>query len=184
MPNDKKFDRIGDDAVKTKTEKSWKEWFSILDKAGSKRMNHKEIAIYLKKRYSISAWWSQMVTEAYERDRGLRKKYQKPDGYEISRSKTIAVPIRVLFSNFYDKKKRDRWLGKEKILIRKSSKDKFIRITWSANNTNLEVNFYEKEKNKSQVVVQHGRLSDIKNAEEMKVFWKGKLEKLKQLLQG
>jgi len=38
MPDNERFDRISDDAVKTKTGKPWKEWFSILDKAGAKKI--------------------------------------------------------------------------------------------------------------------------------------------------
>jgi len=70
-----------------------------------------------------------MVTVAYERDRGLREKYLKPDGYEISHSKTMGVPVDILFQYFSDTRKRKKWLGNEKIHIRKSTKNKSMRIT-------------------------------------------------------
>ena len=177
-----KFNRIGDDTVKAKTGKLWQEWFKILDKARAKEMNHKEIFSFLHNQFVVSAWWSRMITVAYESARGLREKHQQPEGYEISCSKTIAVPIGVLYEYFYDTKRRGMWLGKKKITIRKATKDKSMRVTWSDRKTNLDVNFYEKGNNKSQIAVQHSNLTDLKTAEKMKTYWKGKLEKLKQLL--
>lgn len=35
--------RMSDEAVKAKTGKTWKEWFTILDKAGATKMTHQEI---------------------------------------------------------------------------------------------------------------------------------------------
>ena len=40
--------KISDDTVLKSTSKSWKEWFTILNKAGAKKMEHKEIANWLK----------------------------------------------------------------------------------------------------------------------------------------
>ncbi|MBL7127853.1 MAG: hypothetical protein ISS16_02590 [Ignavibacteria bacterium] len=176
-----KFDRIGDDTVKAKTGKLWQEWFKILDKARTKKMNHKEIFTFIHSQHGVSKWWSRMITVAYERERGLREKYQQPEGYEISCSKIIAVPICALYEYFYDAKKREMWLGKRKITIRKATKSKSMRITWSNGKTNLDVNFYKKGNNKSQIAVQHSKLTDLKTAEKMKPYWKGKLEKLNQL---
>lgn len=73
---------MSDKAVKTKTGKDWRQWFSILDKAGARKMSHKEIAEYLYRRRGVpDCWWSQMVTVTYEQSRGLREKHQRADGY-------------------------------------------------------------------------------------------------------
>jgi hypothetical protein len=79
--------RISDRAVKSKTKRTWNEWFSILDEAGAKVLTHKDVASYIYKNYNLSPWWSQMVTVTYEQERGLRSKYQRPDGYSVSVSK-------------------------------------------------------------------------------------------------
>ena len=34
------FQKIGDDAVQAKTDKVWRDWFSILDKFGLKQKGH------------------------------------------------------------------------------------------------------------------------------------------------
>lgn len=52
--------RMSDKAVKTKTGKDWRQWFSILDNADTRKMNQKEIAEYLYRKRGLSGWWSQM----------------------------------------------------------------------------------------------------------------------------
>ena len=50
---------MSDAAVQAKTGKTWKEWFAILDRAGARKMAHKEIAAYLYRELQVPAWWSQ-----------------------------------------------------------------------------------------------------------------------------
>ncbi|MBZ5536330.1 MAG: hypothetical protein LAO31_10280 [Acidobacteriia bacterium] len=83
--------RMSDEAVQGKAGRTWKEWFSILDAAGARKMNHKEIVAYLSSKHKVGSWWRQMVTVGYEQARGMRELHQKPGGYEISVSKTIPV---------------------------------------------------------------------------------------------
>ena len=98
---------VSDQAVQAKTGKNWKQWFAILDKAGARKMSHKEIAAYLYEEQRCPGWWSQMVAVGYEQARGLREKHETPAGYQISRSKTLAVSLRTLFAAWSDEKKRD-----------------------------------------------------------------------------
>lgn len=84
--------RIGDEAVRKKTGRDWKEWFAILDKAGAKKMAHKEIAQHLGS-IGMPGWWAQMVAVSYEQERGLREKYQQAGGYSAGASRTFAVPV-------------------------------------------------------------------------------------------
>ena len=58
--------RMSDAAVKAKTGKTWSEWFVVLDKAGAKKMDHKEIVAYVSERYEVESWWWQMVAVTYE----------------------------------------------------------------------------------------------------------------------
>ncbi len=79
--------RIGDEAVKAKTGKVWKEWFKILDAAGAKKMTHTEIARHLYGKCKVPGWWSQMVANQYEQERGLRAARQDTNGNFAARSK-------------------------------------------------------------------------------------------------
>ena len=171
---------ISDAAVKNATNKTWAQWLNNLDAAGAKKMKHKDIAAHVYRKYpDIGGWWSQMVTVGYEQARGLRQKHQKTSGYSVSRSKTVAAPIAELFKAWKQKRRRAGWLGGAAIEIRKATVNKSIRATWSDGKTVLCVNFYAKERGKSQVTVQHEKLPSARSAERMKTYWGEKLAALK-----
>ena len=175
---------MSDGAVRAKTGKTWSQWFSILDKAGAKKMNHTDIASYLHYKQKVPGWWCQMVAATYEQVRGLREVHQTPRGYEISVSKTIAVSAAKAYEVWKDEKTRSRWLPKTPIVIHKSTPGKSMRITWTDGKKSVDINFYPKWDAKSQVVVQHRMLADSKSADRMKSHWANALERLKQDLEA
>ena len=179
----KKTAPMSDAAVQKSTGKTWAEWFEILDKAGAKKMNHTQIAAHLRDDLGCSAWWSQMVAVGYERDRGLREKHQKPDGYHISASKTIAAPVSAAYKAWQDAKSRTRWLAKAAFTVRTAIPNRSLRITWVDGKTSVEVTFLAKGASKSQVVVDHRKLADAKAAARMKQHWGAALDRLKCVLE-
>ena len=170
--------RISDSAVRSKTKRTWNEWFSILDEAGAKELTHKDIASYIYKNYCLSPWWSQMITVRYEQKHGLRSRYQRPDGYSVSASKVLNSSVDKVYNYWVDAKLRIRWLNMNDIKIRKATQDKSITATWIDGKTTLEVNFYKKRNSKSQVVVQHSKIAIIEEAFSMKLYWKKSLQRL------
>jgi uncharacterized protein YndB with AHSA1/START domain len=174
---------MSDSAVKAKTGKTWPQWFTSLDKAGAKKMNHKEIVAYLVKHQDVGPWWRQMVTVTYEQARGLRAKHERPDGYSISRSKTLNVPISAAYKAWNEPKLRARWLGRNGFSIRKATPNRSIRMTWIDGKTTVETMFYPKGAGKAQVTVQHNRLADARAGEKMKKFWGKRLDQLQTLLE-
>ena len=172
---------IGDAAVKSKTGKWWQEWFAVLDEAGAESMSHAERASFLSEKQGVPPWWSQMVAVGYEQAQGIREKHQAPSGYQIGASKTIGAPVGAVYQAWTDDNTRDRWLPGEAIRVRKATPNKSLRVTWSDGQTSLDVNFYDKGGAKSQVVVQHTKLSDSSQAQQMKSYWKDALERLKVL---
>ena len=178
-----KANGISSDAVRARTGKGWDEWFAVLDAAGAKKMTHQQIVALLSERHGVGPWWQQMVTVGYEKERGLRQDHQKPDGYEISRSKTVDVPLAALFAAWRDAKLRARWL-KEAVVVRSATANKSMRISLGDGDTRVVVAFYDKGKGKSQVTVQHGKLADAQTAERMKAYWAGMLERLKEYAEG
>ncbi|MBW8050292.1 MAG: hypothetical protein FVQ77_08135 [Cytophagales bacterium] len=173
--------KISDEKVLASTGKAWDEWFKILDAAGAAKMNHKEIVTYIGKAYQVKPWWQQMVTVTYEQERGMRALHQKPEGYEISVSKTIDVSLAELYNAFEDERARNNWQPDTPITIHKATPEVSMRITWTDGQKSLNVNFYDKGQDKSQVVVQHTKLPDAKGAEKMKAYWAEALERLKQM---
>ena len=176
---------ISDEAVSAKTGKTWPQWFAFLDKAGATKWSHKEIVAYLNQEHGVGSWWQQMVTVTYEQARGLRAKHQKPEGFEISGSKTIAVPIATLFKAWFDEKIRRRWLSEADngFTIRKATPNKSLRITWIDGRTSIAVDFYAKGNGKSQVALNHGKLKNAKEAAAKKRYWAEQLDRLKNELE-
>jgi uncharacterized protein YndB with AHSA1/START domain len=174
--------RMSDEAVKAKTGKTWKEWFAILDKAGGSKMSHQEIVSYLSAKQDLGPWWQQMVTVTYEQASGLRDKHERPEGYQISVSRTLNTSVANLFKSFANEKARNEWLGEEGLTVRKATTNKSMRITWKDGKTSLEINFYPRGDDKSQVVVQHSKLPDAKSSAKMKAYWTKALDQLRASL--
>jgi uncharacterized protein YndB with AHSA1/START domain len=174
--------RMSDDAVESKTGKTWGRWFKHLDAAGAKKMTHQEIAAHLSEKHGVRPWWTQMVAVTYEQARGLRDKHEKPHGFEISVSRTITAPVGKAFKAWTVEKTRKQWLPAN-LEIRKATTNKSLRITWEDGKTSLAVAFLAKGADKSQVVAQHGKLPDAKSAAKMKKFWAEALDRVKALLE-
>ena len=175
--------RMSDIAVKAKTGKNWKDWFTLLDKAGARKMNHQEIVKLVSEKYDVGPWWQQMVTVSYEQARGLREKYQKPAGYQISVSRTVNAPVAKLYKSFSDARSRSSWLADDGFIVRRKTTDKSLRVTWGDNKSSLEINFYPKAADKTQVVVQHSKLPDAKSSAKMKTYWGKALDRLRTSLE-
>jgi len=171
--------RMSDDAVRAKTGKTWKQWFTILDKAGAKKLTHQETVKFLNEKHSVGPWWQQMVTATYEQQSGLRDNHERPDGFQISVSRTFYVPVGKLYQSFGKEQARSTWLDEKGLLVRKATPNKSMRVTWKDGKTSLEINFYPKETGKSQVVVQHSKLPNATAATRMKTYWGKALDRLK-----
>jgi len=176
-----KVNGISSEAVAARTGKTWSQWLKALDAAGAKKLDHKSIAKLLGEKFRVGAWWIQMVTVGYEQARGMRVKHERPDGFSVSASKMFATPVGRLFRAWKDAKLRTVWLP-EPIKIRKATKDRSIRITWLKDDTTVETIFYPKSREKCQVSVQHNRLRSAMAADNVKAFWKRRLEALNKTL--
>ncbi|GAC1436280.1 MAG: hypothetical protein NVSMB68_08320 [Thermoanaerobaculia bacterium] len=172
--------RISDASVVKATGRGWKEWFALLDRRAAGKLAHKDIVAIVKDNGG-GMWWSQMVTVTYEQQRGLRELHQRADGFATSVSRTISAPIDDLFAAWNNARRRSRWL-KNRLTLRKSAKNKSLRITWPAGDSQVEVSFYDKGKGKSQVTVQHSKLRDRDDVAGKKSFWAEALQKLKEHL--
>ena len=175
--------RMSDEAVKERTGKAWAEWFKILDKAGAKKWHHKEITGYLVEAGKAGPWWNQMIAVAYEHERGIREKFQKCDGeFAASGSRTLEVPMAKLFEAWTNEKVRKRWLPGAEIEITTATPGKSVRAKWNGGRSRLSVNFYAKGAAKTQVAVDHMKLSSSKECAKMKGYWFEALNRLELTL--
>jgi len=171
---------LSDAAVRNKTGRSWAEWVRTLDAARAADMPHREIARYVSS-LGTPGWWTQMVAVGYERIRGLREKGQLRGGsYQVSRSRTFAVPVETLFDAFANARTRRRWLPVE-ITVRTARPPRSLRATWEDGTLAL-FGFTAKGTAKSAVAVQHEKLPNSSTASALKKAWGEHFDRLTELL--
>jgi uncharacterized protein YndB with AHSA1/START domain len=166
------------------TGRSTAEWFALLDDWGAAERTHTEIARWLAEQEGVSGWWAQRLTVAYEQARGRRLPHERPDGFRITASKTIAVPVSELFSAFTDEALRARWLPDAPLQVRTATASRSARYDWEGGTSRVNVGFTAKSDGASTVALSHERLPDADAAEEVKRWWRARLVELKALLQA
>lgn len=185
MEKSKERSIITDKLVIAKSGKAIEDWFKILDKAGGKKLSHPEIFEIIsgiEELKPLGQWNHNLLRTAYEWSRKLKERGQKKDGFEISVSKTISVPVGVLFNSVNDKTFQKKWLKKE-LNVRKSALNKSLVATGEDEETTIQIELYNKGENKSQAVIQQMKIKDLKSAEQMKEFWSKALADLKLILE-
>ena len=178
----KRVNGISDDAVKAKTGKKWDEWFKVLDKAGARMMEHKEIAELVQNQLGLTPWWGQMVTVGYEQERGMRAKHQRGVRYEVDRSKTIDVPIETVWAAWHDPEMLARWLPETRFEVTKSTPPRILHLKWP-DDTHVVVMLQERA-GKTKVVVSHERVQVSGEVKQLQDFWSAALDRLKDALTG
>ena len=175
---------MSDDAIRERTGRGWDEWFALLDAWEAASRPHPDVARWLRDEHGVDGWSAQSVTVGYERARGLRAPGQRPDGWSVTASKTVAVPVERLYAAFGDDGLRERWLPGAELHVRTASPPKSARYDWEDGSTRVIVGFYAKGDGKSQVALEHTRLPDADTAEEMKSWWRERVGALKEMLEG
>jgi hypothetical protein len=175
-----------DEAIRQRTGRGWEEWFDLLDEWGAAERSHREIARWVAEQQGVDplAWNAQAVTMSYERSRGGRAVGEHPDGFAITASKTVAVPVERLFDAFTDESIRDRWLPEAELRERTATKPRSARFDFGDGETRVSVGFVAKGEAKSTVAVEHARLGDAEQAEQTKRWWRERLSALKSQLEG
>src|SRR5579863_312550 len=168
--------KVGDDAVMKATGKNWAQWCEVLDAAGGRAMAHSDIARLVFERFRVGPWWAQMVTVGYEQARGTREAHQRPDGFSVSATKTIAAPAERVYAAWNVDADRARWLGVN-LKVRSATPPKSIRLLWSDQLSPIVVMLYSRGA-KTQVAVEHNKLKDQAEVERMKGYWSAALNRL------
>jgi uncharacterized protein YndB with AHSA1/START domain len=174
---------VSDEVIRRRTGRGWEEWFDLLDDSGAIAKPHPEIARWLQSEHGIDGWSAQSVTVSYERARGRRAVGEHADGFAITASKTVAVPVERLYDAFVDESLRERWLPDGRLRERTATRPKSARFDWGDGTTRVVVGFTAKGGAKSVVDVEHARLPDAADAERMKAFWRERVAALKEVLE-
>ena len=101
---------VSDAKSREKTGHGLDHWFATLDAFGAVERGHTAAARHLHDTHGVDGWYSQGITVAYERARGVRGVNQRCDGdYEVSASKTVAATTGEVVAAFTDTRRRSRW---------------------------------------------------------------------------
>lgn len=178
-------DRATSDLViASRTGRSWSEWFALLDAWGAADRPHPEIARWLNAEHGVSGWWAQELTVGYEIAIGRRRPGQRPDGYEISVSKTFAAPVERLFEAFVGEAERTRWLPGVSMKVRTATPYRTARFDWGDGATRVAVGFRAKADSRSSIALAHHRFKDAETAERQRSLWRERLGALQRLLES
>ncbi len=174
-----------DASIRERTGRGWEEWFDLLDDWGAAERSHRDTARWVAEQQGIHplAWNAQAVVSSYERTRGLRAAGEHADGFTVTASKTVAVPVDQLYDAFVDAALRERWLPDGELRERTATKPKSARFDWGDGGTRVSVTFVAKGDGKSTAALQHARLADATEAERMKAFWRERVATLKEVVE-
>ncbi|MGH2840963.1 MAG: hypothetical protein ACRDKY_09090 [Solirubrobacteraceae bacterium] len=174
---------LSDEVIRRRTGRGWEAWLELLDEWGAVDRPHPEIARWLVEEQGVPGWDAQSVTVSYERARGLRAVGERVDGFSITASKTVAVPVERLYDAVVDRSRRERWLPDGELRERTASKPKSARFDWGDGGTRVVFGFSAKSETKSTVAMEHERLPDAAEAERMKAYWRAQVATLKEVLE-
>ena len=175
-----------DEAIRERTGRGWEEWFDLLDEWGAADKTHREIARWLAGQQGIHplAWNAQAIAGSYERARRGRQVGQHEDGFTVTATKTVAVPVERLYAAFVDSSLRERWLPDGELRERTVIEPRSARFDWGDGATRVHVAFAAKGDAKSIAALSHERLPDGAEAERMKTFWRERVAGLKEVLES
>jgi uncharacterized protein YndB with AHSA1/START domain len=174
---------VSDDSMVRATGRNHGEWFALLDAWGATEHTHTEIARWLSETHGVPGWWTQSVTVAYERARGMRARHEMPNGFSISVSRTVAVDDARALEAFTDASLRESWLSGREMRQRPTRAARTARFDWPEPQSRVVVTVVPKGSDKTLVAVAHEQLPDAESAASLKAAWREWLGALKATLE-
>jgi hypothetical protein len=169
-------------------------WFGVLDRFGAAEKGHTATARHLHKNLGVDGWYSQGITVAYERARGLRAVNQRADGVlEVSASKVVAGTPADVAAAFSRPRRRAAWIGAAHpdlaaalaAALKSPASTGFIlradglgryRYRWGA--TAVQIYAQPKTGGKTIITVAHSKLPDAATLETRRAQWRAALSAL------
>lgn len=182
-PTDGPMLPVSEGVIRERTGRGWEEWFDLLDGWDAPKRPRRDVVAQLGEEYGVTGWDAQAVTLTYQRARGLRAVGEHEDGFRVTASKTVAVPVETLFDAFVDESRRREWLPDGELTERTATRPKSARFDWGDGRTRVFVDFESKGNGKSTSALRHERLPDAAAADRMKSYWRDRVAALKEVLE-
>jgi hypothetical protein len=166
-------------AILKGTGRTWDDWFRILDAWDGTARNHTEIARYVNGEHGVDGWWSQSVTVGYERARGMRAPNERPEGFEVSVSKTVPLDAMDAWRAFVEPSRRSRWLDVS-LRMRTGTRTmgRSARFDAPSEGNRVNVLFTPRDEGRTTVTVTHVKLADAADVAAHRTAWKARLDGL------
>jgi len=190
--------RKGEAGVIKKTGHGYDHWFAVLDAFGASTKGHTASAAHLAREHGVPSWHCQMVTVAYERERGLRAMNQSCAGdFQVNVSKVVPVSVSEVVDALRSARRRAQWLrGADASLARaleaalagprpreikvRDAGLARVRYPWEAEA--VEIAIIGKPNGRTSVVASMTKLAGPKEVEERRAQWRDALRGLKEYL--
>ena len=169
----------------------------MLDRFGGAEKGHAALARHLYDDHSVPGWYSQGITVAYERARGIRAVNQRCDGeYEVSVSKVVTAKTADVIKALTDARRRKSWTqgvdarlakalstafdspSSKGVVVRPDGQGHF-RYKWG--DTTVQLYLLPKAGGKGSIVVTNSKLTDGAMVEERRALWRTALNAVAQL---
>ncbi len=166
-------------------------WFALLDAFGARNKGHTAAARYLREEHTVSPWYCQGITVAYERARGLREVNQTcAGGFEVSVSRVLPLGVSEATAGLSRKDQRARWLpdvgGQLATGLTAALASKRLRrngdvatFRYADRDATVEWRFAAKPDGRSTVVVRTSGLANAAGVERARAEWRGALDRLR-----
>jgi len=192
------FDLVGKVSAKSvhkHTKKNWKQWVSLLIKAGAEIWSYQQIVAFLKEKHGLTPWWQQGVALGFEIATGRRSVGQDSKGkYMVTATKSISRSAIDVWDFLISEKGQEIWLQSYVPItfspqitfetkdgffgeIRTIAKQRRIRLFWQdplwTQHTVLEAMVVKKAGAKCILVFNHTGIQDLKEKSRLKDRWRG-----------
>jgi hypothetical protein len=167
-----------DAEIRRRTGRGWEEWFDALDDWGAPERTHREAARWLAEVQGADplAWNVQAVVKSYERVRQGRAVGEKEDGFAVTATRTVGVPVERLYDAFVDG-------SNDSLTTRTATRPRSARFDWGDDGSRVHVTFAAKGPEKSVLALSHERLGGADEADRMKAYWRERVSALKEELE-
>lgn len=198
------LNKVSNASVLKGSGKGWDDWVKILTKAGATSWTHQETVAFLKAKHKLKPWWQQVVTVGFEVASGKRKEGQNLKGeYGVMASRTFPISAKALWKLMTSQEGLTTWLkpmGDFELKpkqqyeveggvfgeVRTMKANERARLTWREEEwsraTVLNLMLLGRTPKKSILVFQHDRLLSSRQREEMREYWKARIDELLALV--
>jgi hypothetical protein len=175
---------VSEESMVRATGRTHAEWFALLDAWGGTEHSHTEIARWLSDEHGVRPWWTQSVTVAYERARGMRAVHQMTNGFSVSATKTVSVPAARAVEAFTNASIRARWLRDGDLRPRPTRASRNLPFDWDEPPSRVVVVVAPKGDDRALVSVTHEQLPDAESAATFKAAWRARLVEYKRSVEA